>query len=218
MARWIHRLLLISALGISILAHYCSPFPGDITILEWLRSWQHPAIRAYLQAVSVIGKSVILVGLAGVTATWLFAQKRRLEGATAIGMLLLLLVTPILQLSVGRSRPSAGVVGADAHAEGWSFPSGHAYQSLVLFGFLVFLACVMIECRRLRRFVQLLMFDLILSIGVSRVYLGAHWPSDVLGAYLLGGAFLAYLIRWYQNKVSTARSHQGQTTCSPIDL
>jgi undecaprenyl-diphosphatase len=50
----------------------------------------------------------------------------------------------------------------------------------------------------LRRSVQAFLAFLILAIGVSRVYLGAHWPSDVLGAYLLGGSLLALLLRGQQ--------------------
>jgi undecaprenyl-diphosphatase len=113
----------------------------------------------------------------------------------AAGTLGILLLTPLLQWLVNRPRPPADLVGLNVPFRGLGFPSGHGYQSFVLFGFFIFLAGVNIGRTWLRRTVQALLALLILTIGISRVYLGAHWPSDILGAYLLGGSFLGLLLR-----------------------
>ncbi len=72
----------------------------------------------------------------------------------------------------------------------YSFPSGHSFAGLLLYGVLAFLLVRSLQSRGARIAVIIAAAVLIGSIGLSRVYLGVHWPSDVLGAWLLAGAWL----------------------------
>lgn len=188
-------LLLGVAAAFSLLARFYVPFPGDVPLILWSQSWQRPITTAFMEAVSVIGMGWLMFGLAGAVALALLALRRRWECQAAVGALVILSLSPLLKLLIDRPRPPADLVGLAHLPGGLGFPSGHAFQSLVVFGILIYLASVFISRVWLRRFVQASLALLVLAIGVSRVYLGAHWPSDVLGGYLLGGFFLALLLR-----------------------
>jgi undecaprenyl-diphosphatase len=192
---WGVYLLLTAAIVFALLARFYERFPGDVALIQWVQSWRRPVVTAFMEAFSSIGKSWILIGLAGATVLVLSLMHRRRERLAAVGVLVILLLTPFLQLLVDRSRPPADLVGINDPFRGLGFPSGHAYQSFVLFSFLIYLTTVLISKTWLRRTVQVSLAILILGIGISRIYLGAHWPSDVLGSYLLGGSFLALLLR-----------------------
>ena len=85
-----------------------------------------------------------------------------------------------------------------------SFPSGHAFFAMTLFGLLAYFAFTRMPRRFLRMLTFLSLLALILLIGASRVYLGAHWPSDVLAGYLFGAVFLWIFIyfdrAWTQSR------------------
>jgi undecaprenyl-diphosphatase len=162
-----------------------------------------------MKALAQIGRPGSLIGLAGVVVAGLFLVRRRRECIAAAGALVMLILTPILQMLVNRSRPPADLLGIGDPFTGFSFPSGHTFQTFVLFGFLIYLATVLISRMWLRRSIQVFLAFLILAMGISRVYLGAHWPSDVLGSYLLGGSFLAFLLRGRQTGVPYVTSRKG---------
>jgi undecaprenyl-diphosphatase len=186
--------LVAAAVVYSVLARMYGRFPGDTSLVVLAQRWQHPVVTAFMEAMSILGKSLCLLVMAGAAVLGLCLRRRR-ECRAAIGVLVVLALTPVLQTLVHRARPPADLVGENVHLTGLSYPSGHAFQSFVLFGFFIFLAAVLIKDVRIRRGVQALLAILIVAIGVSRVYLGAHWPSDVVGAHLLGAAFLTLLLR-----------------------
>ena len=208
MKGWMVYALLAAAVALSLLARFHESFPGDVPLLRWVQSWEHPVTTAFMETTSLIGRSWAIFGLAGVVTSALFVVHRRREGLAAVATLAILALNPLLQLLVDRPRPPADLVGPAAHLGGHGFPSGHAYHSLVLFGFLIYLATILISRTWLRRSVQAFLVFLILAMGLSRVYLGAHWPSDVLGAYLLGGSFMALLLRGFWRTAPTAGSQQ----------
>jgi len=100
---------------------------------------------------------------------------------------------------VGRPRPTADLVAVFQAEPGNSFPSGHAFFAMAFWGLLVYLALTRLKRRSLRMLVFSGSLVIILWIGASRVYLGAHWPSDVLGGYVIGALLLAALI-WLDRK------------------
>lgn len=99
-----------------------------------------------------------------------------------------------------RPRPVAGkdlrVVAAPL--QGSSLPSGHVLTYMGVYGWMAFMADVLIKPALPRRLAVAAPTTLIASIGLSRVYLGHHWPSDVFASYLLGSSYLAALLVAYR--------------------
>lgn len=120
------------------------------------------------------------------------ALRLRLEAALAVGSSLLAdLADGALKLAVARARPSGSLIHVAAHLGGYSFPSGHVVQYTTLFGFAFYVVLIAWRASAWRTLALLLLGLIVALVGPSRVYLGEHWPSDVLGAYLLGALWLA---------------------------
>jgi undecaprenyl-diphosphatase len=99
---------------------------------------------------------------------------------------------------VQRARPAADLVKVVATLNSYSFPSGHVMYYLGFFGFLWFMAFTLLK-PSFKRGLLLVLFGIpIVLIGISRIYLGQHWASDVLGAYLLGTLTLVAIIQFYR--------------------
>ncbi len=98
---------------------------------------------------------------------------------------------------VQRPRPVSSLVHVFAAITSYSFPSGHVMFYSVFFGFVGFLVFTLLKPSLKRSLLLALLGSLIALIGVSRIYLGEHWASDVLGAYLLGSLTLVAIIELY---------------------
>ncbi len=98
---------------------------------------------------------------------------------------------------IQRPRPMPNAIHVYATLKSYSFPSGHVMFFLGFFGFIWFLAFTLLKPSIKRTALLVFLGLLIALVGVSRVYLGEHWPSDVLGSYLLGTLTLVAIIRIY---------------------
>jgi len=163
---------------------------ADHRAAAWLNSLVsgHPAAVSVIKAVTWLGSSGVLWTLIGL-AVLVLAIRRRWRLAvyllvTGAGALTL---DPVLKALVGRLRPV--VAHPVAYGNGDSFPSGHALGSIVCYGalFLVFLPAAR---GRWRRVFTVVIATLIAAIGLSRLLLGVHYLSDVLGAWALGITWL----------------------------
>lgn len=161
------------------------------------------AIRAAtpLAQTSASLRSVLLGAQAALQPPWvnlavalvcLWAWRRRGLGTRALWAIITVLlgwgVSNGVKALVGRARPV--VEHAVDHAPGYSFPSGHATNTTVAAIVLLVLLWPLLR-RRGRVTGVVLAVAVVLAIGLDRVLLGAHFPSDVLGGYLLGGALAA---------------------------
>ena len=104
----------------------------------------------------------------------------------------------LLKSLVQRPRPGAPLVKVLLESPGYSYPSGHVIFFLQYFGFLLVLLWWATDRVGLRVLLAGLFGCPILLVGVSRVFAGAHWASDVLGGYLIGGVLLAAMISFYR--------------------
>jgi undecaprenyl-diphosphatase len=100
----------------------------------------------------------------------------------------------LIKIIVERPRPSPLLVDVVRTSDSFSFPSGHVLGAVLFWGLIFFAATQAIESRSARITVQMASAAMIVLMGFQRVYAGAHWPTDVLGAYLWGGLILFALV------------------------
>jgi undecaprenyl-diphosphatase len=146
-----------------------------------------------MKSISFIGLPIVVILLAfmiGVVA--LLKGAPRVAFALAASMATLGLNTVIKNI-VDRPRPDTLYVeGMRIHS--YSFPSGHTVGSTVLYGLLAYLAYSYLP-QPFNIIAALILGLLIFLVGISRVYLGAHFPSDVVAGWLLGGISLILIIK-----------------------
>jgi undecaprenyl-diphosphatase len=149
-----------------------------------------PGTRQLFLGITQFGSVPVMAMLAIAGATWLLILRRRL-----LAFAWLFLPTGAAMLDAGlkqwfeRDRPPFH--DPSLHLSTQSFPSGHSMGSLVGYGFLAYVIVLFVPWRGLRLLAVVGLAVLILAIGFSRVYLGAHYLSDVLGGFTIGGCWLA---------------------------
>jgi undecaprenyl-diphosphatase len=142
-----------------------------------------------LTAITNLGGRAILFWLVTVSAaTMLIRRNYQLTAYLVVTGLGALALDPAVKLLVGRLRPM--VPAPVTTAPGFSFPSGHTLNATVFYGVMLLIFLPIIP-RRLRKLATGLVVAIVLLVGISRVALGVHYPSDVAGGWLLGVAWLA---------------------------
>ena len=99
---------------------------------------------------------------------------------------------------IQRPRPTTGMVNVIDALNSYSFPSGHVMYYIVFLGFIGFLFFSLLKPSIKRSLFLILLGIPVALIGISRIYLGEHWASDVLGSYLLGSLTLVAIIQFYR--------------------
>lgn len=138
------------------------------------------------------GFAVLTLITLSVTGFLLFLGRKRVAGIALLAVIGGMAMTHFLKLGFDRPRPDLvphGVVVTNA-----SFPSGHTMMAAVVYLTLGVLFARSLPRRRLRIFVVSVSVLIALLVGVSRVYLGVHWPTDVLAGWTLGAAWA--LVCW----------------------
>ena len=161
----------------------------DQAISDGLTRWVggSEGLVAAMGGITRLGDTATLTGVTALAVAWLLVRRRPWMAAhvlvTAVGGGLLGLVVKEL---VERLRPLVDVEVATA--PGWSFPSGHTLGATVTYGVLLL---VFASVRRARRLLVSLVVAVVLAVGFTRVALGVHYATDVLGGWLLGLVWLA---------------------------
>jgi membrane-associated phospholipid phosphatase len=187
-----------SFVALAVAAHAMRVLPDDVAITRALQADHAPLLLWLMSGVSALGYFVQSTIIFVVVVLLLWLVRLRLE---AIFMFLTLsgnLLNELLKFIVDRQRPTSNVVRVLQPAGGPSFPSGHVMHYTIFYGLLAFLLAARIRSNWWRNLLIGLCLALIVLVGPSRVYLGAHWSSDVVGAYLAGALWLGLLILAYQ--------------------
>lgn len=187
---------LISTLLIFVFAAAWATFPGDQGALEGFRSTESQWLESAALAVTTLGGQIVSVALMIGLIAFLILVGRRIDALVVLISAAPVLAGLLLKDVVGRARPDFFVLGSEPSS--LSFPSGHALFAIVFGGLLIILAGDLIRPVKLRRAIQVGLALLILAVGASRVYLGVHYPSDVVGSYLFGAMALLGLV-WLRN-------------------
>ena len=183
--------LAIIAIGLAIVlagafATSRYPFSFDRGIIVGLRQWHGPAWLPKVAAdITALGGGVVLTLVVAIVAGFLLVQRLWLTAlAVALASLTGGWAVDLIKGQVLRARPDLVPHLVDVH--GYSFPSGHATSSAVVYLTLAALAGQVTPDRIARRYLLAVAVLLVGAIGCSRVYLGVHWPSDVLAGWSFG--------------------------------
>ncbi len=156
----------------------------DQGVQEWVHGWASPGVGAGMRALTELGRVETFLPAAVFVGVGMVVEGRR-RGAGALGLAMVgaLALNEGLKLHFARARP--GVSWALGDERTYSFPSGHALFAVTLYGTLTWLAWRGATAGR-RVGLAAVAGGLTVGIGVSRVYLGMHWPTDVLAGYAVG--------------------------------
>ncbi len=150
-----------------------------------------PAWLRFFQQMTLVGQPVFGIGIAALVSFYgEYTQDWRLMLAGMIVAATLLLASAF-KFVLRRKRP-ATLYARSMFLKTYSFPSGHAAASASCFAFGTYL--LLVSGNSLLITVGIITIPLILAIGISRVYLGAHYPTDIIGGWILGGLGLATAI------------------------
>ncbi|MFZ1729542.1 MAG: phosphatase PAP2 family protein [Bacteroidota bacterium] len=166
-------------------------------------AWMLEVMRTF----TAIGTGLSLTAIVLLGLAWLFFRGDRFSIAmftiASVGGFVLNIL-----LKIGMNRPRPSIVPLLSEIDPWSFPSGHAMMTMAIFLCLAVLIGRSIRSKRIRNLLRISAVMLSLIIGLSRMYLGVHYPSDVVAGWLLGLAWASacWLIGWkYHQWRSRAR-------------
>ncbi|MBI2595777.1 phosphatase PAP2 family protein [Candidatus Daviesbacteria bacterium] len=179
------------------------PFlPFDPEISRFLQQFHPVWFDSFMRIVSYIGDGGIrAVSIIGAFLAFFLIGRQREAIFIFISGTGSILLSLIVKFFVLRPRPDL-LTGQNSYFDpSFSYPSGHALFVVGFYGFLLFLTITNTSFRKTLpgKLLIVLFSMLIVLIGVSRIYLGMHWFSDVLGSYLLGSIWLFVITRLYRN-------------------
>ncbi len=197
---------------LAVLAKANAYFAWDVRVADAVQSIDVPGTPDFMWAVSLFGNGATSWAVVGVAMAAFFLFRRRSE---AFGLLLSAgggsALNRVVKYVVARPRPTLEHVRVTGEWANESFPSGHVTFYVCFFGFLFFAAYALLpRGTNLRRLLLALAALPVVAIGFSRVYLGAHWASDVLGAYLLSGLWLALTLHLYRRWKARSTFHRDE--------
>jgi undecaprenyl-diphosphatase len=198
--------LYLACLGtFAYLVRGADDLPGELSATLWIQSWRTPWLDSVMTAVSTPGFWALGLPILGVITAAFFVKGWRKESVLLLAATLAAtLVVTVIGEAVARARPSAEIVWISGDTDGYSFPSGHVTSYVVVLGALALFSTRSIRQRAFRWLVHASLILALVAVGISRIYLGAHWVSDVVAGYAVGMAILAGIFslwrRWSSSR------------------
>jgi membrane-associated phospholipid phosphatase len=166
----------------------------DRSVLMWFVRHREPWLTTAVRIITTLGGSAVLIPLVLSIGAWYRWGRHRsrplalLSGAYGGSFLL----SQAVKALTDRARPPANL--AIGHFGGHAFPSGHATEAAAVYGMLAVVVATGISCRRGRVAVWAGAVLLVTMIGITRLYLAAHWLTDVLAGWALGSAWVLAIL------------------------
>lgn len=167
----------------------------DIPALDYAQSLRNPGLDAFVTGFTNIGGGIGMPILATILTAWLTFLSRSwrplllVGGAAAVSTA----ATTLGKRLVGRTRPDHSEA-VPPYEDSPSFPSGHTLNTTVVIGVLVYLICLQFQVLSARITAITAGAVFIIAMGLSRVFLGHHWLTDVIAGWTLGLAWVGFVI------------------------
>ncbi|MFL5627763.1 MAG: phosphatase PAP2 family protein [Ktedonobacteraceae bacterium] len=171
----------------------------DVAITREFQENPSPWLNMLMVIISYPGNSPLLTILIVLAAVIFWVVGLRLEAVFIVALSAISsALNVLLKYIVARPRPTTSLVEVFQVASGQSFPSGHVMAYLAFWGLLFSFGIILFRGKRWWRVLLLVVSAIfVVLVGPSRIYLGDHWASDVLGSYLIGGVLLGITLWIY---------------------
>jgi len=179
---------IFAALASAVTAGFTQRF--DEAVLQWFQAHRTDTLNLIMLEITTLGTGVVLVVIVLIASVFLWVTKHHWSVyVLLLGVLGAKLFNSLLKGTFARERPSIVEWATQVHSA--SFPSGHAMSSIVVYGSVAYLVSRLEPSRRLKRVTYALSATIVILIGISRMYLGVHYPSDVIAGFLAGLGWIA---------------------------
>lgn len=189
MKKWVlFGISLIIFIVVSFLVQFNLTDSFDLSIYNFIISFKNDFLTSFFKIVTLFGGEYVILLI---TFSFFFLKNKKFFLSLFVDMILIVFFNYFLKLVFLRERPVDLMI---INETGYSFPSGHSMIAVSFYGFIIFLIWRM-NIKKIYKFLfSLFTGFLIFLIGISRIYLGVHFPSDVIGGYSISLCFLIVYI------------------------
>ena len=158
-------------------------------------------ITPIMKLITFFGGATCLIGLTIIL--FITIKNKKIGLLIGINLVTITILNQIFKFILQRPRPTENRI---INENGYSFPSGHSMISMAFYGFLIYLIYKYVKNKKLKYISITLISVLIIFIGISRIYLGVHYTSDVLAGFLFSISYLIIYVLIANNKVLNKNS------------
>lgn len=170
----------------------------DTSIYNLIIKLMSTNVTFVMTFISHLGSAVTLITLS--IGFILLLKNKKQSRFIILNLILVFLLNRLLKLIIARPRPEVLKL---VNAGGYSFPSGHSMISFGFYGFLIYLVYKNINNKKIKYPLMTFLSAIILLIGISRIYLGAHYATDVIGGFIIAFIYLIVFIKYMYNRVKS---------------
>lgn len=162
----------------------------DVAILLWVSKWNTPTLTEIMKWITNLCSPIVILLI--VLCLLLFMKNKKISCLITINLFFCALVNYILKFIFSRQRPLEFMLIDQA---GYSFPSGHSMVSMAFYGFIIFLIYKLVKTKWIKIASITILTLVIFSIAFSRIYLGVHYPSDVIVGLTCGYVYIILFLK-----------------------
>ena len=175
---------------------------GDIIGYNFVKTYLiKEQVTPIMKIVTFFGGATCLIGLTIIL--FIIIKNKKIGLVIGINLITITILNQLFKFILQRPRPTEYRI---INESGYSFPSGHSMISMAFYGFLIYLIYKYVKNKKLKYISIALISILIIFIGISRIYLGVHYTSDVLAGFLFSISYLIIFILIANNKVLNKNS------------
>lgn len=162
-----------------------------------------PGMTIFMTFISHLGSAVALILIT--ISILLISKGKGNSRFIAFNLAFSYIISQIIKIIIRRPRPELLRLVVE---KGYSFPSGHAMVATAFYGFFIYLISKKIKDKMKKRILISILVILIFLIGISRIYLGVHYATDVIGGFTLGTIYLIVIIKNIYNRKNPSSIHK----------
>lgn len=166
----------------------------DDKIYNFISLFKNDYITLFFKIITYLASSIFLLLICLLCIV--FIKKRKVSILIIVNLLNTVLINLVLKSIFSRPRPLELMMIEES---GFSFPSGHSMAALSFYGFLIYL--MWMKNYKNKKIITVFLIILVILIGISRIYLGVHFASDVISGFIVSLIYLLLFTKYVSNKV-----------------